>query len=202
MIKKGLFGGTFDPIHIGHLNIAYEALYRLNLESVVFMPSGNPPHKTDKTIRDSKLRMDMVKLAIEDEELFSVSQYEITKEEFSYTFETLEYFNKTEKNTRWYFITGADCLMQLETWKNVEKIMNSCEFVVFNRDGYNIKDILNKKRFIEEKYNKRIFFLDIPILEISSSSIRRKIYKNEEISYLVGKNVKKYICERNLYPRG
>lgn len=201
MIKKGLFGGTFNPIHIGHLNIAYEALYRLNLESVVFMPSGNPPHKTDKTIRDSKLRLDMVKLAIEDEKLFSVSEYEITKEEFSYTFETLEYFNKTEKNTKWYFITGVDCLMQLETWKNVEKIMSSCEFVVFNRDGYNIKDILNKKRFIEEKYNKKIFFLDIPILEISSSSIRKKIYNNEEISYLVGKNVKKYIYESNLYPR-
>ncbi|WP_373898927.1 nicotinate-nucleotide adenylyltransferase [Haloimpatiens sp. FM7315] len=199
MKKKAIFGGTFDPIHIGHLHIAYKALYDLKLDEIIFVPSGNPPHKDNKKVTDSKLRYDMVKKAIENEDRFSINDYEIKKQGLSYTYETLDFFNELEKNTKWYFITGVDCLMDIEKWKNVSKILSKCKFIVFNRPGYNIYDILDRKSFVENKYNKKIEFLDIPILDISSTYIREMIGKGEKVYYILPNGVDTYIRENNLY---
>lgn len=199
MNRKGIFGGTFDPIHNGHLHIAYEALYKLGLDKVIFIPSGNPPHKTDKIVTDAQLRFTLVKETIENEKRFEVSDYEIKKKNLSYTYETLKFLNSLQSETEWYFITGVDCLMQIDTWKNVDQILNQCKFVVFNRQGYSKQDIENQKKKIEEKYDKKIIFLDIPILEISSTQIREKIKKGESISYLIPEKVKCLLNEMELY---
>jgi nicotinate-nucleotide adenylyltransferase len=199
MIKKGLFGGTFDPIHNGHLHIAYEALYNLSLDRVIFMPSGNPPHKTDRVITDAKIRYTLINEVIENEKRFEVSDYEIKKKTLSYTYETLKHFNKLEPSTKWHFITGVDCLMNLYTWKNINEILNLCKFVVFNRSGYNKEEILIQKKEIENKFKKEIIFLDLPVLEISSTSIRSKIEKEETISYLVPEKAKIVIEDMKLY---
>lgn len=199
MKRKGIFGGTFDPIHNGHLHIAYEALYKLGLDKVIFIPSGNPPHKTDKIVTDAQLRFTLVKETIENEKKFEVSDYEIKKKNLSYTYETLKFFNSLQPETEWYFITGVDCLMQIDTWKNVHQILNQCKFVVFNRPGYRKQDIENQKRKIEEKYDKKIIFLDIPILEISSTQIREKIKKGESIRYLIPEKVNYLLNEMELY---
>lgn len=199
MKRKGIFGGTFDPIHNGHLHIAYEALYKLGLDKVIFIPSGNPPHKTDKVVTDAKLRFTLVKQTIENEKKFEVSDYEIKKKNLSYTYETLKFFNSLQPETEWYFMTGVDCLMEIDTWKNVNHILKQCKFVVFNRPGYNKQDIENQKRKIEEKYDKKIIFLDIPILEISSTQIREKIKKGESISYLIPEKVNYLLNEMELY---
>jgi nicotinate (nicotinamide) nucleotide adenylyltransferase len=101
-LKKAIFGGTFDPIHIGHIHIAYEALYNLNLDKIIFMPAGNPPHKNKKKITDAQIRYDLVKRAIESEEHFEISDYEINKKENSYTYETVELFSELQRNIEWY----------------------------------------------------------------------------------------------------
>ena len=160
MKKKGIFGGTFDPIHNGHLHIAYEALYKLNLDKVIFIPSGNPPHKTDKVITDATIRYKLVKDVIQNEKKFEVSDYELKNESLSYTYKTLKHFNEKHEDTEWYFITGADCLMQLDSWKNINEVLSLCNFVVFRRSGYSMEDMLKQKERIEKKFNKKIIFLD------------------------------------------
>lgn len=199
MKRKGIFGGTFDPIHNGHLHIAYEALYKLGLDKVIFIPSGNPPHKTDKIVTDAQIRFTLVKETIENEKKFQVSDYEIKKKNLSYTYETLNFFNSLQPEIQWYFITGVDCLMEIDTWKNVHQILSQCKFVVFNRPGYNKQDIESQKRKIEEKYDKKIIFLDIPILEISSTQIREKIKKGESVSYLIPEKVNYLLNKMELY---
>ncbi|AKN32264.1 nicotinate-nucleotide adenylyltransferase [Clostridium carboxidivorans P7] len=199
MIKKAIFGGTFDPIHNGHLHIAYEALYKLNLDKIIFMPSGNPPHKLNKNITEAFLRYEMVKTAIRNEDNFDVSDYEINRDNLSYTYQTLEHFTNLEKETKWYFITGVDCLMDIENWKNTEEILNLCTFVVFNRTGYSIESVLKKKISIEKKCNNKIVFLDIPLLEISSTNIRKHIKEGRKVSHLMPESVCYIIEQLGLY---
>ncbi len=199
MMRKGIFGGTFDPIHNGHLHIVYEALYNLNLDKIIFMPSGNPPHKTDKVITDAWIRYKLIEEVIRNEKRFEISDYEICKKGLSYTYETLRYLNKLEPDTQWYFITGVDCLMNLYTWKNIQGILNSCKFVVFIRNGYNREDILRQKQEVENIYEKEIIFLELPILDISSTSIREKIKCGKNISYLLPQKAEMLIESMNLY---
>lgn len=199
MKKKGIFGGTFDPIHNGHLHIAYEALYKLNLDKVIFIPSGNPPHKTDKVITDATIRYKLVRDVIQNEKKFEVSDYELKNESLSYTYKTLKHFNEKHEDTEWYFITGADCLMQLDSWKNINEVLSLCNFVVFRRSGYSMEDMLKQKERIEKKFNKKIIFLDIPVIDISSTTIRNKIRNGENISYLVPEKARCMVNKMNLY---
>lgn len=199
MIRKAIFGGTFDPIHNGHLHIAYEALYKLKLDKIIFMPAGNPPHKIGSDVTDALHRYEMVKQAIVKEKNFEINDYEISKNGFSYTFETIEYVKKNEKDTEWYFISGMDCLIEIENWKNVDRILNLCKMVVFNRPGYDFQTAIKQKELLEKKYNKEIIFLDIPLMDISSSFIRKKIKNGENVSYLMPDEVYNYICSENLY---
>lgn len=199
MIKKGIFGGTFDPIHNGHLYIASEALYRLGLDKVIFMPSGNPPHKSNKEITDGSIRYELVKMAIRDKSFFEVSDYEIRKKGLSFTYETMEYLKKNEYNVKLFFITGADCLMDLDLWKNVDRILNACTLVVFGRPGYNKNELLEQKKKIEDRYGKEIIFMDLLLLDISSSNIREDIRNGKVIDYFLPQGVYNSIVELGLY---
>lgn len=198
-MKKGILGGTFDPIHNGHLNIAYEAAERLKLDKIVFIPTGNPPHKRGKAITDSSIRYRMVEKAIKDESIFEIDNYEIHKKGLSFTYETLEYLTEKEPYTEWYFISGADCLIEMETWNNVKRIMELCRLVVFNRPGYSSSEIEKQRELIGKKYNKDIIFLDLPLMDISASYIRKKVKENNNITYLVPCSVSRYIKELRLY---
>ncbi|NME94649.1 nicotinate-nucleotide adenylyltransferase [Clostridium cochlearium] len=199
MNRKAIFGGTFDPIHNGHLHIAYKALDRLKLDKIIFVPSGNPPHKHKECITDKNIRYDMVKYAIEQEKKFEISDYEIKKKGKSYTYETIEYFNKYCPNTELYFIAGADCLMDIHNWKNVRSIMEKAKLVVFNRPGYSVKSILFEKSRVEERFKKNIIFLDIPLLDISSTEIREKIKNKQEVVNLLPKKTYSIINKYKLY---
>lgn len=198
-MKKAIFGGTFDPIHIGHIHIAYEALYKLNLEEVLFMPNGMPPHKTNKIVSPANVRYEMVEKAIEGEKKFNISSYEIDRGGMSYTYETLIHFNECEPNTEWFFLTGVDSLMYVEKWKNTQTILDNCNFVVFSRPGFSEKEIIEKKNQVEKMYNRKIIYLDIPILDVSSTFIKQRIKENKVIAYLLPKGVDEIISDKGLY---
>lgn len=215
MKRYGIIGGSFDPIHYAHLYIAYEAKKQLNLDKVIFMPAGKQPLKAKNKVTESNLRYDMVKIAIESFEEFSVSRYEIEKEGLSFTYETLEHFKGVDNDSdqyikhqefdceekELYFITGADCLMDIEKWKEVDKIFSLCTLVVFVRGGFNKQELMSQKRKIEEKYNGNIIILDLKELEISSTDIRERVAQNKRIDFFVPPEVVKYIDEKQLYNR-
>ena len=199
MNRKAIFGGTFDPIHNGHLHIAYKALEELKLDKIIFIPSGNPPHKSEEYITNKIIRYDMVKYAIVNEHKFEISDYEVTKKGKSYTYETIEYFSKHYPNIELYFIAGADCLIDIHKWKNISSIMEKSQLVVFNRPGYSMDSILLKKKEVEEKFKRNIIFLNIPLLDISSTEIREKIKKDEDIKNLIPEKTYEIIKKYKLY---
>ena len=194
MCRVGIIGGTFDPIHLAHIYIAEEAKKKLNLDKVIFMPAGIQPLKTDKKVTEASLRLEMVQKAIEGKIGFEVSDYEIKKEGKSYTYKTLEHFYKEYKDL--YFITGADCLLDIDKWKEIEKIFSLCKFVVFTRPGYNNNELVNKKRFVD---NGDIILLEVPGIHISSTEIREKIINNEKVDDILPAVVLDIIKEKGLY---
>lgn len=203
MRRYGIIGGTFDPIHYAHLYIAYEAKEQLNLDEVIFMPAKQQPFKINNDTTDSKLRYEMVKAAIKPFEEFSISDYEIKKDGVSFTYETLEYFKneseyKTEENEL-FFITGADCLISIEEWKEAQKIFSLATLVVFSREGITKEEMISKKEFLEEKYNGKIVILNLNKLEISSTEIRSRVEANKRIDFFVPKKVMDIINENKLY---
>jgi len=203
MKRYGIIGGTFDPIHYAHLYIAYEAKEQLNLDEVIFIPAGKQPLKANNIVTDSKLRYEMVKIATEPFEEFSVSNYEIEKGGLSFTYETLQYFK--EKNDlqneekEFFFITGADCLISIEKWRDVQKIFSLATLVVFTRDGISKREIIERKKRIEKKYNGKIIVLDLKELEISSTDIRDRVNKNKRIDFFVPPKVVDIIYNKELY---
>lgn len=197
MEKIGIIGGTFNPIHLAHLYIAYEAKMQLGLDKVIFMPAGSPPHKENEKIVGASFRYEMVKEAIKNYEDFEISDYEIKKVGSSYTFETLEYLKNDDNEL--YFITGADCLLTIEKWEKPKDILRLSKFVVFNRGGYDKEEVLKEKEKIEEKYNTKIQFLDIINLEISSSMIRDRIKNKNRVDFFISKEVLDIIYKNNFY---
>lgn len=200
MKRYGIIGGTFDPIHYAHLYIAYEAREQLKLDKVIFMPAGKQPLKTDKNVTDSNLRYEMVNMAIEPFDEFSISNYEIEKQGLSFTYETLDYLkNIGTEEKELFFITGADCLMDIEKWKNVSGIFSLCTLVVFYRGGYNKELLFNQKKKIENKYNGNIVNLDLKELEISSTDLRKRISEGKKVDFFIPEKVIDFINKNNLY---
>lgn len=197
MKRVGIIGGTFNPIHLAHLYIAYESKNQLNLDKVIFIPAGSPPHKDNRGVLRASLRYAMVEKAIASYEGFEISDYEIKKIGYSYTYETLENFKNDDCEL--FFITGADCLMDIEKWKHPEKVLSLCNFVVFTRGGYDKIKLQNQRKNIERKYNANIEFLDIIDLEISSSMIRERIKEDKRVDFFLSKDVLDFIIENNLY---
>lgn len=197
MEKLGIMGGTFDPIHLAHIYIAEEAKRQLNLDKVLFMPAGSQPLKINKNVTKASLRLEMVKEAIKGIDYFEVSDYEIKKKGMSYTYLTVENFKAP--NRKVFFITGADCLMDLEMWNGVNRIFNACEFVVFTRPGYDEKKLKAQKMKIEEKYNKKVILIHVNSPNISSTMIREKIRDGKKVDNLLSKNVLNIIQKEGLY---
>lgn len=197
MKRYGIMGGTFNPIHLAHLYIAYEAKEQLNLDKVIFIPTGNPPHKKNKHIIDASLRYEMVKEAIEGYEDFTISDYEVNKDGYSYTYETLEYF--MEDDVRLFFIAGGDSLDYVDKWRNTEQIFSNCTFVVFNRGNFDKEAIREKKSSLESRYNANIVVLDIVDMDISSSIIRDRIKDDKRVDFFLPVKVLNYIQNNSLY---
>ena len=188
-MRIGILGGTFNPIHIGHLILADEALSKLKLDKVVFVPSYMPPHKGVDTDTKPQDRLKMVELAIEDNPSFEVSSFEIGRKKTSYSIDTLKEFrSKHGADAQLYFITGSDLLKDLFSWKNVNDIFKISKFIVANRPGYPVKDVPKEAETVV-----------ITPIEVSSEDIRKRLKAERSIRYLVPEKVRSYIRERKLY---
>ncbi len=197
--KIGILGGTFDPIHLGHLILAEAAYDKFDLDMLLIMPSAKPPHKSNKEITDSCHRCKMVELVCEDNEHFIFSDYEIMRKGKTFTVDTLSLLKKENPENEYYFIIGADSLFNIENWKDPEKILLYSTILVAQRDDFDIEKIENKIKFLKNKYKCKIEIVDIPMIDISSTMIIDKINKNESVKYYVTDKVNDYIVNNHLY---
>ena len=196
MKKIGIIGGTFNPIHLGHLIIAEKCLEALNLDKILFMPSGNPPHK--KNVLNGEIRGDMIKLAINGNQNFEYSDFELKRTGIIYTADTLSLMKQQNKDYELYFILGADSLLQMESWHEPSEIFKLCTVVVTDRD-FNRETVRDKIKSFENKYDANIIYVVTPYIDISSSEIRELVNSGKSIKYLVPVDVENYINKNNLY---
>lgn len=195
-----IMGGTFDPIHNGHLVTAEAVRHRFKVDRVVFMPAGQPAHKTEKKITHNEHRYLMTVLATMRNENFDVSRIEIDRPGVTYTIDTIEALKKIcHPDVRLYFITGADAIHQIMTWKEPERLLSLCDFVAVTRPGYHKNKLFEDIGELRDKFESRIHYMEVPALAISSSDIRERESKGEPIKYLLPQEVEDYIHKFGLY---
>lgn len=199
-LKIGICGGTFDPIHIGHLAIAELVRCELNLDKVMFIPSGMPPHKDLNFVTNPIHRLNMVKCAIHENPYFEAVDIEVNREGYTYTVDTLNELHKIyPPNTTFYYIIGADVVMDLLTWKRFEEVFVLTKFVAVMRAGYLDKDFDERIKVLRQQCDLDITSIEAPLIEVSSTFIRQRINKNKSVKYLVNECVEEYIKKNNLY---
>ena len=194
MKKIGIMGGTFNPVHNAHLAIAQCACKEYGLDGVMFLPNCIPPHKKSSGTVDTEFRVEMVKAAIENNNKFFISLYEIEKGGISYTVDTLKHFSEIYENI--YFIIGGDSIRDFPKWYKPDEISKLCSFIAYPRNGLDFEE---HTKIMKTEYGAKVFRLTAPEIDISSSGIRELIKKGEPFSHLVPEKVYKIIKENKLY---
>lgn len=198
--KVGIMGGTFDPIHVGHLILGENAYQQFGLETVLFMPSGNPPHKPDREGRaNTQERVEMVGLAIADNPHFELSLAETHEDGYTYTKETLERLTALHPDTEYYFIMGADSLFHFESWKEPRRISELCTIVVAVRDNVDTAKLDAQIAHLKEQFHGNIEKLETPNINISSEELRVHIRMGRSLRYYMPDSVAAYIRSHKLY---
>lgn len=197
MRKIGILGGTFDPIHLGHLKLASIALNELSLDEVIFIPSGISYMKSNVT--DSSHRYAMTELAVKDYPSFSVSDIEIKRQKNSYSYETLEELNRIYPDADIIFIVGADSFINLDKWKFPGRILRAASLAVLVRDDVSEDFLSAKAEDYKRIFNAKVFFLHAPQIDISSTNIKKMIKNGESVQDLLAPSVYSYIKEHKLY---
>jgi nicotinate-nucleotide adenylyltransferase len=197
-MRVGVFGGTFDPIHIGHLVSAEEVRVKLRLERVVFVPAGLPPHKLDHVMSPVEHRLAMVELAIASNPHFAVSRVDIDRFGLCYTVDTIELLrDEWGPGVEIYFIMGSDSLLDIFTWHDPRRLIRLCRFAVVNRPGYQVD--LDELDVLLPGVASRVQMLSAPELAISSTDIQRRVREGLSIKYQVPEAVEDYIYRHKLY---
>ena len=192
MKRIGILGGTFNPIHVGHMTIAEMVCEKLKLDKVIFVPSCLPPHKSNKNVASAGDRYRMVSLAVRKNPHFEVSDYEVKKGGKSYSIDTVTHLKACyPSGTKFFFIIGRDLLPTLHTWKQIDDVLKMVSFVTLNRPGYK-----------QEKSRIKVRAISIPELQVSSSYVRKRITTGKTVQYLVPDNVLDYIHRKKLYKSG
>ncbi len=194
MDKILVLGGTFNPIHVGHLSILEEVRSKLKIDKGILMPNGNPPHK--KTINKIDV-FNMCIEAIKENNKLEIDTYELESEEKKYTIDTLKYLKKKHEKEI-YFIVGSDFLTTLGAWTDMDEIVKLCTFVIVNRPSIE-GDFKSKVKDFEVKYNTKVKTMEVGYFNVSSSQIREKVKNRENIKYLVPESVREYIYKKNIY---
>ena len=201
--KIGIMGGTFNPVHHGHLVTAQEAIDQFDLDEVIFIPTGDPPHKIEDLLAHAEDRYLMTVIATSSNSNFFVSRIEIDRKGKSYTIDTVKELRKIYgSSSELYFITGVDAILEILTWKNTREIVNLTKFIAATRPGYDLSKIKELKTTLfdsEDKADRRIFIMEIPALAISSTDIRQRIKNGRPVNYLAPEGVNNYILKHGLY---
>jgi nicotinate-nucleotide adenylyltransferase len=200
--RIGLYGGSFNPIHNGHLIVARAVAERLNLDHVILLPSARPPHKGDRKLLDGEHRGVLVKLAIIDEPLFEFSDFDLTREGPSYTIETVNHFRESlGSQAELHWIIGADSLSELTTWHRARELVDACRIVTAARLGWDAIDWIPLRAMLSDAQVAALQagVLPTPRIDISSTDIRRRVREGRSIRYLVPDPVRSYIEINGLY---
>ncbi len=198
--RFGIMGGSFDPIHYGHLVLAEQIRTQFYLDMVYFVPVGAPSHKKDRKLADKLSRYEMVVMATMTNPYFQVSRIEIDNMDVSYTIDTVKEFrNNIGQDDTLYFITGADAIIDIETWKSCEELLSLCKFIGATRPTVNDTHLVNKVNDIVQKYDADIQLTTVPALAISSTDIRNRVKNDMSIRYLLPESVESYIHKKGLY---
>jgi nicotinate-nucleotide adenylyltransferase len=219
-MQIGLFGGTFNPVHQCHLVVAEQVRQRLGLDQIVFVPAGDPPHKSEETILDSKHRLEMIRLAIQPFREFSVSEVEVKRPGKSYAVDTLEKLTASDYDgDHLFFMLGLDAFLEIGTWKNPEKLFSLCHFIVLSRKGFKFKDVIQVPLIpqvpeetlhqldlqkmtqvdIPLSSGKQVHLLYVPHCEASSTQIRILLSRGKQTKNLLPHSVESYIIKNKLY---
>lgn len=194
-MKIGIMGGTFDPIHNAHIITARFAAEQYGIERMMFMTSGNPPHKSGVT--DKYIRNRMTELGVDGE--FEVNTYETDKTDYSYTLHTLRHFKETNPNDDIYFIIGEDSLRDIGKWHKPQEILKLCTLLVFPRTS--LKSLNELIKQTETELDGEILPVDSPVMELSSTMIRRRIEDGKSVKHMIPDKVLEYIEENGLYKK-
>ncbi len=215
--KIGILGGTFNPIHYGHLAAAEEVRDRLKLDRVLFIPSFQPPHKRENDVPSAVHRMEMVRLAAAHNQFFDPSDIELKRGGRSYTIDTIEALRESYPGIDLYFITGLDSFLEIQTWNHWERRLTLCTFVVLSRPGYQFTDLLkidfmlpaqdqvlklDRGELVHVDFRAgawSVYLELIPLYDISSTDIRTRVKEGRSIKYLLPEAVETYIIKHKLY---
>jgi nicotinate-nucleotide adenylyltransferase len=215
-LRLGLLGGTFNPIHLGHLRGVEAVREVFELERVYFVPAAVPPHKNEKIEVSAAHRFEMARLAIEDNPGFRISDIELTREGKSYSIDTLHHFRKQYPGAELYFVVGLDSFLEVMTWKRYQDLFSVCHFVVLNRIGSErgklkalashpfwaeFRHLGGEKQWIYSPSGLSTHFLDRPLMDISSSEIRERIRGGRSVRYMMQEKVEAYVNENGFYTK-
>lgn len=197
--KIGVLGGTFNPIHAGHLLLANWAREEAGLDEILFIPTGRSYQKNDEEVASPRQRLEMLRLALEGKAGFRISEMEIRRPGNSYTYATMEALGRELPFAELWFILGADCLHRMEDWVYPERIFGACTILAASRNGSPMEELQAKKHQLEERFGARIKLMSFPAIEISSTMIRDRIRRGLSLEYLLPDPVISYIKKERLY---
>ena len=212
-MRIGLLGGTFDPIHIGHLQLADTVLSRYGFDKLLFIPSAHPPHKSETSVSDITHRLAMLRLAVDQKEQVEISEVEIHRKKTSYTIDTIVQLQELyTPPVHFYFIIGFDAILEIETWFRYQDLLLATNFIVAVRPGFSLKhieDLLKRNGFVPDREKtdrwlgnrlaNEVLFLTSKIVDISSTDIRNKRAARQRWENLVAPGVRQYIIDNHLY---
>lgn len=195
-MKLAIMGGTFNPVHIGHLVCGEEAATQFGFEQVIFMPTGLPPHKEVDAGATAEARYRMTVMATEDNPRFSVSRHEVDKQQLCYTVDTLRELRRDMPEAEIFFITGADAILEMLDWKDPQELLAIATLIAATRPGYSLERFAENNEFMR---SGRVLVMEIPAIGVSSSLIRERVAQGRSIRYLVPLNVERFIEKERLY---
>lgn len=191
--RIGILGGTFDPIHIGHLIIGQETLRCCSLDRVIFIPSADPPHKRSSKMAPAEVRAEMVRLAIADNPFFELSRIELDRPGISYTVDTLQILRRRlGDSAQLFLIIGADGAVEMRTWCDPESVLELAQVTVVGRPGFDLQQV-------DPGLGRQMTFLETPLVDVSSTDIRRRLRAGDPVRYLLPEPVVRFIQSRGLY---
>ncbi len=199
-MKVGICGGTFDPVHLGHLTVAEMVRCEFGLDKILFIPSGKPPHKNLDSVTDPIHRLKMVQCAVSTNPNFEAVSIEVERGGYTYTVDTLNQLHELyPEGTEFYYIIGADVVMDLLKWKKAEEVFTLTSFIALMRPGFQDEEFKTRINYLQSKYGVDIIGFEAPLIEISSTFIRDRVKCGKSVKYFVTEPVEMYIKENKLY---